>query len=214
MAAPSSVVRLVLVLVAVSAAACSGDRGNSAKEGLVVDESSRAVPLVKAYDPPPEPPPVELVRWRDGQAEVVQRGVRYAGQWIVDGKLQRAPEPLPMPWPQPVALDEAGPLFVSFGPVPEPYLIQVRVFGEGLDAEGIPSPEAPLAEFECALSGPDGDHCIETRGGHVGVTLRIPAGGVRHITAWATLDVPDRLRRDLGIDSNDVYSAWLFTTRR
>lgn len=30
---------------------------------------------------------------------VIQQGVRYAGEWIVDRKLEAEAEPLPMPWP-------------------------------------------------------------------------------------------------------------------
>ncbi len=128
-----------------------GDRGNSAKEGLIVDESSTAVPLVKAYDPPSAPPQVELVHWRDGQAAVVQRGVRYAGEWIVDGKLARAPEPLPVPWPAtgrsrrgrpPLRELRAGPGAVSHA-------------GAGLRGGARrrrdPHPRGTLTEFECAL---------------------------------------------------------------
>ncbi len=118
-----------------------------------------------------------------------------------------------MPWPEPVILDGDVPVYVSFGPVPAPYLVQVRVFGDGLDADGMPNPEEPLLELECGLDEPDGQNCIERRDGAVGVTIRLPPGGVRHITAWATWDVPAQLRQHLGLDSNDVYSSWLFTAR-
>jgi hypothetical protein len=99
---------------------------------------------------------------------------------------------------------------VSFGAVPPPEFIEVRIFGEALDGDGTPTPDQPLATVACALSDPDGKHCIEIRGGNVGVALRIPAGGVRHITAWASWNVPLRLSQRLGIDTGDVHSAWLF----
>lgn len=212
---PLAVLNPVLLLAAVVIAACSGGGGSSSREGLVMDKQARkAVPLTKAYDPPVDPPQVELQSWRDRPPEVIQHGVRYAGEWIVAGKLERAPEPRPIPWPAPADLDDdSGSLFVSFGPVPTPDFIEVRVYGEAVDADGTPTTEQPIATVECARSDPAGSDCIENRGGTVGVSLRIPQGGVRHITVWASWHVPTRLRERLGVESSDVYSAWLFKTR-
>lgn len=169
------------------------------------------VPLIPAYDPPAALPQVEL---HHGQ-EMVQRGVRYAGEWIVDGKLERAPQPLPMPWPEGADLGrgDRGGLFVSFGPVPLPDFIHVNVYGDTLDSDGNPVPEEPLVALECALSDPNGRPCIETRDGNVGVEVTVPPGGVRHVTAWASWSVPDDLGERLSIESRDVYAAWLFTVR-
>jgi hypothetical protein len=90
------------------------------EETLTVDETPDRVPLMKKYGPPPEPPMVELVRWRGGRAEMVQQGVPYAGEWVVQGRLERAGEPLPMPWPEATSVAGEASLFVSFGDVSEP----------------------------------------------------------------------------------------------
>lgn len=215
MAKPTTVFWQLAVVVAVASflAACSGAGGPSAKEGLVLDNKPLRAPLVKAQDPPVDPPQVEIARWRGDRPEVLQRGVRYGGEWIVEGNLERVPEPLPMAWPETVAVEEGDRLFVNFGPIPEPEFIYVRVFGAETTADGTPVNEKPITEVECALTDPGTEHCIEVREGNVGVALAVPGGGLRHVTAWASWDVPLRLQERLGLESGDVYAAWLFRVR-
>jgi hypothetical protein len=203
-----------LIAVVAFVAACGRTVGTGtgrATEGLVSDDKNnqKGAPLIKAEDPPTELPTVELVRWRGDQVEVIQQGVRYAGEWIFDGKLQRAEEPLPMPWPE-AARSPVRDLFVSFGPVAKPEFIEVRVFGEEIDPNGLPVGGEPIHAVECALTDPNTPHCIETRHGRVGVALAVPGGGLRHVTAWASWDVPVPMRQRLGLETGDVYSAWLF----
>ena len=157
----------------------------------MIDDTTKAVPLTKAYDPPATLPTVQLQRPGD-PPQVVQYGARYAGEWLGDGKLERLPEVRPLPWPETVPVDGDQDLFVSFGPVPAPQSVDVRVFGDGVDADGTPDRE-PIATVECAVSDPDVKHCIETRAGNVGVALRLPPGGVRHVTVWASWDLPAAL---------------------
>lgn len=209
--------RWFLIAVVTLIPACGGTVGTGegrAREGLVLDEKDtpKRVPLIKAEDPPAELPTVELVRWRGDQAEVIQQGVRYAGEWIVDGKLERADEPLPMPWPE-AARAASSELFVSFGQVPKPEFIEVRVFGEKTDPNGVPADSEPMHTVECALTDPHTPHCIQTRQGRVGVGIAVPGGGLRHVTAWASWDVPLPMRQRLGLDTGDVYAAWLFKVR-
>ena len=89
---------ILLVAVATGTACFRSDEKTSSREGLVKDDAAKAVPLTTAVDPPTSPPVVELQRG-SGAAGTVQRGVRYAGEWLEDGKLQRLPETTPLPWP-------------------------------------------------------------------------------------------------------------------
>lgn len=201
---------LLLVTIAIGTSCYPGQRAVSSREGLVTEGDRNVLPLTKAYDPPATLPAVKLQR--PGRPEVVQEGVRYAGEWLVDGKLERLPEVKPLPWPDPTTMENPADLFVSFGAVPAPQSVEVRIFDERVDAGGAPTGE-PIATVECALSEPGAKHCIETRGDDVGVAFRFPGGGVHHITVWASWDIPSALAHQVGTNSHDVYASWLFKVR-
>ena len=63
-------------------------------------------------------PDVEFQRWAGGRPQVVQRGVRYTGGWIVDGRPERLPEVFPIPWPEVAEVDPAASVFVVGAPGP------------------------------------------------------------------------------------------------
>lgn len=205
---PHVVAYPLLAVIFLAGCSDSGGGDSAARKELAVDDGTRVtVPLIPAYDPPVDLPQVEL--HHGSRPDPIQRGVRYAGEWIVAGRLERAPETVPIPWPDVTDLDADGEVFVSFGPVPVPDFIMVQAFGDEVATDWSSEPE-PLAMRECAQTDPNTDHCIETRDGNVGMRFAIPEGGVRHVTAWASWTVPADLRERLGIESSDIYAAWLF----
>src|SRR5688500_2592416 len=45
----------------------------------------------------------------------------------------------PLPWPEAVTVDGTDALFVSFGTVPMPQFVDVRIFADKVDADGTPT---------------------------------------------------------------------------
>jgi hypothetical protein len=108
---------------------------------------------------------------------------------------------------------EGARLFLSFGDVPHPDFVEVRVYGQETDEDGLPAGDRPLSVLECRLTEPRREKRIRRWAGGVGVDVSVAAGGVRRVAVWASWDVPLLQRRSLGLpdETDDLQAAWLFT---
>ncbi len=163
--------------------------------------------------PPLQPPSSEIVSIGDGGPRTVQRGVEYARDWAAGSGCRPDPVVAPVPWPEAAAVEGGARLFLSFGDVPHPDFVEVRVYGGETDEDGRPAPAGPLSVLECRLTEPRREKRIRRWAGGVGVDVAVAAGGIRRIAAWASWDVPLLYRRRLGLpdDTDDLQAAWLFT---
>jgi hypothetical protein len=173
-------------------------------------------------DPPPlQPPASEIVCFGDGGPRTVQRGVEYTREWAAgpgfrgrEAELgRRGRKSDAVPWPEAAAVEEGVRLFLSFGDVPHPDYVEVRVYGQETDEDGLPAAGPPLSVLECRLTEPRREKRIRRWAGGVGVDVALARGGIRRVAAWASWDVPLLYRRSLGLpdDTDDLQAAWLFT---
>ncbi|MGH9038222.1 MAG: hypothetical protein ACRD0O_20905 [Acidimicrobiia bacterium] len=162
---------------------------------------------------PLQPPRSEIVSFGDGGPCTVQRGVEYSREWAGDPGPESGNGVAPVPWPEAVAVEAGARLFLSFGDVPHPDYVEVRVYGQETDQDGRPAEAQPLSVLECRLTEPRREKRIRRWAGGVGVDVAVAGGGVRRVAAWASWDVPLLHRRVLGLpdDTGDLQAAWLFT---
>lgn len=162
--------------------------------------------------PPLQPPSSEIVSFGDGGPRTVQRGVEYTREWAAGPGRRGQSEAAPLPWPEAAAVEEGARLFLSFGDVPHPDFVEVRVYGQETDEDGLPAAEL-LSVLECRLTEPRREKRIRRWAGGVGVDVAVAAGGIRRVAAWASWDVPLLYRRSLGLpdDTDDLQASWLFT---
>lgn len=153
--------------------------------------------------PPPLQPSSEIVSFSDRGPRTIQQGVEYIRDWAA----------APVPWPDAAAVERGARLFLSFGDVPHPDFVEVRVYGPATDEDGLPATAEPLSVLECRLTEPRREKRIRRWAGGVGVDVAVPGGGIRRVAAWASWDVPLLHRRSLGLpeDTDDLQAAWLFT---
>lgn len=163
--------------------------------------------------PPLRPPSSEIVSFGDGGPRTVQRGVEFTRDWAAGTGRRGRPVVGPVPWPEAAAVEGGARLFLSFGDVPHPDYVEVRVYGAETDDDGLPAAGASLSVLECRLTEPRREKRIRRWAGGVGVDVAVATGGVRRIAAWASWDVPLLYRRRLGLpdDTDDLQAAWLFT---
>ncbi len=148
-----------------------------------------------------------------GGPRTVQRGVEFTRDWGVGRAGGRGAPAPPLPWPEAAPVESGARLFLSFGDVPHPDYVEVRIYGRETDERGRPAATEPLSVLECRLTEPRREKRIRRWAGGVGVDVVVGAGGLHRIAAWASWDVPLLHRRRLGLpaDTEDLQASWLFT---
>jgi hypothetical protein len=159
------------------------------------------------------PPSSEILCFGHAGPRTVQRGVEFSRDWGVGRAVGDGATPAPLPWPEAAAVDEGAQLFLSFGDVPHPDYVEVRVYGRETDDCGRPAVAQPLSVLECRLTEPRREKRIRRWAGGVGVEMAVVPGGVCRVAAWASWEVPLLHRRRLGLpdDAEDLEASWLFT---
>ncbi|MGH9002091.1 MAG: hypothetical protein ACRDYV_03075, partial [Acidimicrobiia bacterium] len=102
---------------------------------------------------PLRPPTGEIVTFGPGGPRTIQRGVEYSRSWVTG--CTPPPQGTPaVPWPEAVAVEDGACLFLSFGDVPHPDYVEVRVYGPETGEDGRPARTEALSVLECRLSEP------------------------------------------------------------
>ncbi|MGH8974360.1 MAG: hypothetical protein ACRD0C_14315 [Acidimicrobiia bacterium] len=168
-------------------------------------EGGKLIPLL--------PPSSEILCFGQAGPRTVQRGVEFSRDWGAGRAAGDGVLPASLPWPEAAPVEEGAQLFLSFGDVPHPDYVEVRVYGRETDDSGLPTVAEPLSVLECRLTEPRREKRIRRWAGGVGVEMALAPGGVRRIAAWASWDVPLLHRRRLGLpeDTEDLQASWLFT---
>lgn len=202
-----------LAVLAASSAAADGVmdiRGTTPAGDTQATQSTATLPPLVLLEPPPKRVPTpRLVQARGPRGRVADapRGTVFSSIWLVDGRIERRDPSSPVRWPAPAKLPRPGRLFVSFGHIATPSVLEVRVFAGPLDADGLP---VLIGTDRCSLNNPDLPRCRMLDGGP-GILVPRTEKPPEYVSVFAIWFVPESATvpgvAGLGFQLN---ATWLF----